>query len=109
VYGSQATGERLACGSSNRLSDTDHTQISGSRGLNDGQELRHERYQMLQAVRVRTKEYHRKRPTAEVLLELDLVDRDEGIAAIRESVEQRAVVQIRTAEEATDRRDVMGG
>ncbi|HEX9631820.1 MAG TPA: hypothetical protein VGA02_05085 [Gemmatimonadales bacterium] len=46
---------------------TDHTQISGSRGLNDGQELRHERYQMLQAVRVRTKEYHRKRPTAEVL------------------------------------------
>jgi hypothetical protein len=67
VYGSQATGERLAFGGSNRLSDTDPTQISGSRGLNDGQELRHERYQMLRTVRVRTKEYHRKRPTAEVL------------------------------------------
>jgi hypothetical protein len=88
--------------------DTDHTQISGSRGLNDRQELRHERHQMLQTVRVRTKEYHRKRPTTEVLLELDaFVDRDEDIAAIRESVEQRAVVQVRTAEEATDRRDVM--
>lgn len=64
---------------------------------------------MLQAARMRPKEYHRKRPTTEVLLEPDvLVDRDEGIAATSESIEQRSVVDIRSTEELTDGRDRMG-
>lgn len=64
---------------------------------------------MLQAARMRPKEYHWKRPATKVLLEPDvLVDRDKGIAATSESIKQGSVVDIRSTEEPTDGRDLMG-
>jgi hypothetical protein len=97
-------GTMRAFGSFDDSLDTDDAEISGSRLIERDQHQRSERHGILQRVRPRVQEHDPERaPTQVPLLAEILVDGDERAeGAVRDSVEDRAVVDVGGAEVAAD-------